>query len=318
MADWDLTFDDIDLIVGRAEKLIAAMEGAEWCRVTNPSGTDVRICIEDRAGAQGGAHQGRRRDDGSGAALGRGRLRGSSRTRPWATIVVDGIMLGVGGSGSLKEPMTWTIEDGRAVKIEGGPEAELLSERHRRFRRDGQRGRRVRHRHEPQGALRLTLREGHDGDDALRSGRQRARLPGWQSHSRYAPRRLGTRRDRRGRRQGSSSRTVLLSSEMQRSGGRGRARRRQAHATSPAAAGSASCSRDRAREPVRACSASRAGRREPTRSSSCTRSTSSATSSSGEGKLSVGEECVPFRAGEAVLIPAGVPHGVVNDSHGAR
>lgn len=35
---------------------------------------------------------------------------------------------------------------------------------------------------------------------------------------------------------------------------------------------------------------------------------------SGEGKLSVGEERVPFRAGEAVFIPAGVPHGVVNDS----
>jgi mannose-6-phosphate isomerase-like protein (cupin superfamily) len=35
---------------------------------------------------------------------------------------------------------------------------------------------------------------------------------------------------------------------------------------------------------------------------------------SGEGKLSVGEELVPFRAGEAVLVPAGVPHGVVNDS----
>ena len=35
---------------------------------------------------------------------------------------------------------------------------------------------------------------------------------------------------------------------------------------------------------------------------------------SGEGKLSVGGERVPFRAGEAVFIPAGVPHGVVNDS----
>jgi quercetin dioxygenase-like cupin family protein len=35
---------------------------------------------------------------------------------------------------------------------------------------------------------------------------------------------------------------------------------------------------------------------------------------SGEGKLSVGQQRVPFRAGEAVFIPAGVPHGVVNDS----
>jgi quercetin dioxygenase-like cupin family protein len=34
----------------------------------------------------------------------------------------------------------------------------------------------------------------------------------------------------------------------------------------------------------------------------------------GEGKLSIGDERVPYRAGQGVLIPAGVPHGVVNDS----
>ena len=34
----------------------------------------------------------------------------------------------------------------------------------------------------------------------------------------------------------------------------------------------------------------------------------------GEGKLSIGDDTVAYRAGEAVLIPAGVPHGVVNDS----
>jgi putative monooxygenase len=34
----------------------------------------------------------------------------------------------------------------------------------------------------------------------------------------------------------------------------------------------------------------------------------------GRGKLSVGDDLVEYEAGEAVLIPAGVPHGVVNDS----
>jgi len=34
----------------------------------------------------------------------------------------------------------------------------------------------------------------------------------------------------------------------------------------------------------------------------------------GEGKLSIGDELVPYKAGDALLIPAGVPHGVVNDS----
>lgn len=35
----------------------------------------------------------------------------------------------------------------------------------------------------------------------------------------------------------------------------------------------------------------------------------------GQGKLSIGTERVAYRAGQAVLIPAGVPHGVVNDSN---
>jgi quercetin dioxygenase-like cupin family protein len=37
---------------------------------------------------------------------------------------------------------------------------------------------------------------------------------------------------------------------------------------------------------------------------------------SGEGKLSIGDRYVSYKAGQAVLIPAGVPHGVVNDSDG--
>jgi len=36
----------------------------------------------------------------------------------------------------------------------------------------------------------------------------------------------------------------------------------------------------------------------------------------GEGRLSIGDETVAYSAGQAVLIPAGVPHGVVNDSQG--
>lgn len=34
----------------------------------------------------------------------------------------------------------------------------------------------------------------------------------------------------------------------------------------------------------------------------------------GEGKLSVGDRFVSYKAGQGILIPAGVPHGVVNDS----
>jgi uncharacterized RmlC-like cupin family protein len=34
----------------------------------------------------------------------------------------------------------------------------------------------------------------------------------------------------------------------------------------------------------------------------------------GAGKLAIGRHLVSYRAGQAVLIPAGVPHGVVNDT----
>src|SRR5919109_1319801 len=42
------------------------------------------------------------------------------------TAVVDGVMLGIGLEGQVKEPIRWTLEGGRCVKIEGGEEAERL------------------------------------------------------------------------------------------------------------------------------------------------------------------------------------------------
>src|SRR4030042_6703483 len=36
---------------------------------------------------------------------------------------------------------------------------------------------------------------------------------------------------------------------------------------------------------------------------------------SGKGKLSVGDQFASYKAGQGVLIPAGVPQGVGNDSH---
>ena len=44
------------------------------------------------------------------------------------TIVVDGVMLGIGLPGQVNEPITWTLEGGRCVKIEGGAEADRLRE----------------------------------------------------------------------------------------------------------------------------------------------------------------------------------------------
>ena len=42
------------------------------------------------------------------------------------TAVVDGVMLGIGLEGQVKEPIRWTLEGGKCVNIEGGAEAEKL------------------------------------------------------------------------------------------------------------------------------------------------------------------------------------------------
>src|ERR687885_31316 len=42
------------------------------------------------------------------------------------TAVVDGVMLGIGLDGQVKEPIKWTLEGGKCVSIEGGEEAEKL------------------------------------------------------------------------------------------------------------------------------------------------------------------------------------------------
>src|SRR5919108_1684536 len=45
---WDLTEAEIRDATERARAAIAALDGATWCRVTSPAGTDVRVSIEGR------------------------------------------------------------------------------------------------------------------------------------------------------------------------------------------------------------------------------------------------------------------------------
>lgn len=125
MATWDLTAEDIDQIVGRAERIMAAMEGCEWVRVTNPAGTDVRVYLKDRPPLKVVPIK------GAGEMMGPVPLWGevayaATEDRTEGIIVIDGIMLGVGVYGSLKNPISWEIREGRAVSITGGEEAERL------------------------------------------------------------------------------------------------------------------------------------------------------------------------------------------------
>jgi leucyl aminopeptidase (aminopeptidase T) len=125
MADWDLTKEDIDETVARAEKLMAALEGVEWVRVTNPAGTDVRVCIKDRPPLKVVPIK------GAGEMMGPVPLWGevayaAVEDKTEGVIVVDGVMLGVGVFGSLQNTLTWVIKNGRAVEIKGGSEADRL------------------------------------------------------------------------------------------------------------------------------------------------------------------------------------------------
>ncbi len=127
MGEWGLTKEKILNSTRRAEAAIAALEGKKQCRVTSPKGTDVTVTIEGRPALE------------VTSIKERGQMMGPLPL--WAevafaavedgtdgTIVVDGVMLGIGLPGQVNEPITWTMEKGHAVKIEGGEDAKRLRE----------------------------------------------------------------------------------------------------------------------------------------------------------------------------------------------
>jgi leucyl aminopeptidase (aminopeptidase T) len=124
---WDLTVEDIRAATQRAKDAIAALAGKGQVRVTSELGTDVTVSIEDRPALE------------VTPVKKRGQMMGPVPL--WAevafaavedvthgTIVVDGVMLGIGLPGQVEEPITWTLEGGRCVAIEGGAEAKRLQE----------------------------------------------------------------------------------------------------------------------------------------------------------------------------------------------
>ncbi len=125
MEEWDLTIEDINEITKRAEKIIQAMKGAKWVRVTAPGGTDVKISVEGRPPLKVVPVK------EPGVMMGPIPLWGevayaAVENKTEGKIVIDGIMLGVGVYGSLTHPIEWTIKEGKAVDIKGGEEAERL------------------------------------------------------------------------------------------------------------------------------------------------------------------------------------------------
>lgn len=122
---WDITLDDIDLIMARTQKITKSLEGASWVRVTSSAGTDVKINIKDRRALQVVPVKEK------GVMMGPIPLWGevafaAVEDKTEGIIVVDGIMLGVGVHGTLPEPIRWVVKEGKAVEITGGEAAEKL------------------------------------------------------------------------------------------------------------------------------------------------------------------------------------------------
>jgi leucyl aminopeptidase (aminopeptidase T) len=125
MGQWGLTLDQIDAATQRARDAMAALEGASKVRMTSAKGTDVTITIEGRPALE------------ITPIKRRGQMMGplplwsevafaAVEDQTQGTVVVDGVMLGIGLPGQVENEITWTVEGGKAVKIEGQEEAEKL------------------------------------------------------------------------------------------------------------------------------------------------------------------------------------------------
>ena len=127
IGSWDLTKADIQDATARAVAAIEALEGAKRCRVTSPAGTDVLVSIEGRPALEVTPIKKRGQMMGP-VPLWAEVAFAAVEDQTQGKIVVDGIMLGIGVAGHVEEPIIWTIENGRAVSIDGGGEAERLRE----------------------------------------------------------------------------------------------------------------------------------------------------------------------------------------------
>jgi leucyl aminopeptidase (aminopeptidase T) len=124
---WSLTEQDIQAATQRARDAIKALSGATRCRVTSAKGTDVTVCIDGRPALEVTPIKHRGQMMGP-VPLWAEVAFAAVEDQTAGRVVVDGVMLGVGLKGQVKEQIVWTIKDGRAVSIEGGAEAKRLKE----------------------------------------------------------------------------------------------------------------------------------------------------------------------------------------------
>jgi leucyl aminopeptidase (aminopeptidase T) len=125
MGDWGLTKEKLLVAQQRAVDAMAALEGVEKLRVTTKRGTDLTVTIKDRPALE--ITSIKRRGPMMGPLpLWAEVAFAAVEDQTVGTWVVDGVMLGLGLPGQVENPITWTVEGGKAVKIEGGEEADKL------------------------------------------------------------------------------------------------------------------------------------------------------------------------------------------------
>jgi leucyl aminopeptidase (aminopeptidase T) len=127
MGDWELSREMIMEATQRARDAMAALEGKKLCRVTSAKGTDVTVSIEGRPALEVTPIKKRGQMMGP-VPLWAEVAFAAVEDKTAGTIVVDGVMLGIGLPGQVESPITWTLENGRCTKIEGDSEADRLRE----------------------------------------------------------------------------------------------------------------------------------------------------------------------------------------------
>jgi leucyl aminopeptidase (aminopeptidase T) len=125
MGDWGLTREDLERSAQRTRDAVAALRDKKHVRVTTPVGTDFTVSIEGRSALELTPYKARGQMM-SPIPLWTEVAFAAIEDFTHGTAVVDGVMLGIGREGQVKEQIHWTLEGGRCVKIEGGAEAERL------------------------------------------------------------------------------------------------------------------------------------------------------------------------------------------------
>jgi len=125
MGSWGLTEEKLLLAQRRALDAMDALQGVEKLRVTSEKGTDFTVTIKDRPALEITSIKRRGQMMGP-LPLWAEVAYAAVEDQTTGTLVVDGVMLGIGLPGQVENEITWTLEHGRAVRIEGGEEAERL------------------------------------------------------------------------------------------------------------------------------------------------------------------------------------------------